>query len=84
MEFRDGDGKPLIGWTDAASAYQAWQRCSAGRPCDYTALTYERLRGTVYRFHTRTKTGRTPELDAAAPARLGRAAPGRRRRPRHH
>jgi ferredoxin-nitrate reductase len=126
------------------SAYAAWQRCSAGRPCDYTPITYERLRGgsgiqwggerlypdgvfntdsdycetygqdlstgaelpaeqhrakrpdgrafllatdytsapevpgdefplrlvtgrTVYQFHTGTKTGRVPELDAAAP-----------------
>jgi hypothetical protein len=31
-------GQPLITWTDAESAYRAWQRCSAGRPCDYTAL----------------------------------------------
>jgi anaerobic selenocysteine-containing dehydrogenase len=144
MDFRDADGEPLIRWTDARSAYREWQRCSAGRPCDYTAITYERLRGesgiqwggerlyadgvfntdsdycetygqdlttgaehtadqhrarqpggrafllathyqpapggpdddfplrlttgrTVHQFHTRTKTGRVPELDAAAP-----------------
>jgi anaerobic selenocysteine-containing dehydrogenase len=145
MDFRDRDGEPLIKWTDPESAYRAWQRCSAGRPCDYTPITYERLRGgsgiqwggerlypdgvfntdsdycetygqdlstgaelpasqhrakrpdgrafllatdyvsapevpsdefplrlvtgrTVYQFHTRTKTGRVPELDAAAPS----------------
>ncbi|WP_433306205.1 molybdopterin oxidoreductase family protein [Actinoplanes sp. CA-030573] len=145
MDFRDLDGAPLIKWTDPESAYQAWQRCSAGRPCDYTGISYERLRSsdsgiqwggdrlytdgtfntapdycetygqelttgaertgeqyralrpdgraflvaahyrpapevpgdeyplrlvtgrTVYQFHTRTKTGRVPELDAAAP-----------------
>jgi anaerobic selenocysteine-containing dehydrogenase len=144
MDFRDRDGQPLIKWTDAESAYHAWQHCSAGRPCDYTPITYERLRGgsgiqwggerlypdgvfntdsdycetygqdlstgaelpaeqhrakrpdgrafllaadyssapevpsdefplrlvtgrNVYQFHTRTKTGRVPELDAAAP-----------------
>lgn len=152
MNFRDKDGGPLIGWTDAESAFEAWKRCSAGRPCDYTGLTYERLRGgsgiqwpcneqapdgtdrlytggvtwarpdacetygkdlvtgasvsvveyrslnpegkamlrgaeflppheapsstypfqltsgrTVYHFHTRTKTGRAPQLNAAAP-----------------
>jgi anaerobic selenocysteine-containing dehydrogenase len=143
MDFRDFDGAPLITWTTPESAYAAWQRCSAGRPCDYTAISYDRLREsgvqwggerlypdgefntdsdycetygqdlttgaeftaeqhrakrpdgrafllaahyhqapeeptddfpfrlvtgrTVYQFHTRTKTGRVPELDAAAP-----------------
>jgi anaerobic selenocysteine-containing dehydrogenase len=151
MDFRDRDGRPLITWTDPRSAFEAWQRCSAGRPCDYSGLTYERLREggvqwpctaerpdgterlytdgrfntdpgncetygqdfttgaeftgdeyralepggraflhaveyqpspetpdddypmrlvtgrTVYHFHTRTKTGRAPELDRAAP-----------------
>ncbi|WP_433362917.1 molybdopterin oxidoreductase family protein [Actinoplanes sp. CA-142083] len=140
MDFRDRDGEPLITWTDPESAYEAWQRCSAGRPCDYTAITYERLRAEggiqwggerlyaggvfntdsdycetygqelstgaentaeshrakrpdgrafllaasfepppeeyplrlvtgrgIYQFHTRTKTGRVRELDAAAP-----------------
>ena len=34
---------------------------------------------TVYHFHTRTKTGRAPELQAAAPDAVGRAVPSRRR-----
>lgn len=151
MDFRDRDGARLPGWTDPESAFRAWQQCSAGRPCDYTGLSYDKLRAggvqwpcnaehpegteriyadgrfwsqpdyceaygkdlitgaplepteyralnptgraiikaaeyvpaherpsleypfalitgrTVYHFHTRTKTGRTPELDAAAP-----------------
>ncbi|WP_432058535.1 molybdopterin oxidoreductase family protein [Streptomyces sp. bgisy022] len=152
MDFRDKDGAPLVGWHDAESAFAAWQRCSAGRPCDYTGLSYDKLRRdggvqwpctddapdgtprlytdgiayaapdvcesygrdlvtgasvgadgyralnpegravlkaaeyipphedtsdelplqlvtgrTVYHFHTRTKTGRAPELNAAAP-----------------
>ncbi|MFJ1706317.1 molybdopterin oxidoreductase family protein [Kitasatospora sp. NPDC088346] len=45
MDFRDRDGRPLIGWHDPESAFEAWKRCSAGRPCDYTGLTYRRLRG---------------------------------------
>lgn len=45
MDLRDKDGAPLITWTDAESAFAAWKRCSAGRPCDYTGLSYERLRG---------------------------------------
>ncbi|AJF63716.1 molybdopterin oxidoreductase family protein [Streptomyces vietnamensis] len=152
MDFRDKDGGPLVTWHDPESAFEAWKRCSAGRPCDYTGLSYDRLRGgsgvqwpctdaapdgtprlyadgvswahpdtcesygkdlvtgspapaaeyrhlnpdgkaviraaeylpphedsgaelpfqlttgrTLYHFHTRTKTGRTPQLDAAAP-----------------
>ena len=45
MGFRDKDGRPLIGWQDPESAFEAWKACSAGRPCDYTGLTYEKLRG---------------------------------------
>jgi anaerobic selenocysteine-containing dehydrogenase len=152
MDFRDRDGAPLISWTDPESAFEAWKRCSHGRPCDYSAMTYELLRQhggiqwpctddaptgierlytdatfntdpdycetfgqdlltgaehseteyrakapggrailhgldfhppaeepdddypyalttgrTIYHFHTRTKTGRAPELEAAAP-----------------
>jgi len=44
MDFRDRDGEPLVKWHDAASAFAAWQACSAGRPCDYTDLSYEKLR----------------------------------------
>ena len=44
MAFRDRDGKPLISWQDPEGAFEAWKGCSRGRPCDYTGLTYERLR----------------------------------------
>ena len=44
MNFRDKDGAPLIKWHDPESAFVAWQACSAGRPCDYTGLSYEKLR----------------------------------------
>jgi len=143
MDFRDRDGAPFPPWHDAASAYRAWQRASAGRLCDYSGLSWERLRDggvqwggerlytdggffahpdecetygrdlvtgapsdaseyramnpdgkamlkpapylpphetpspefpfalitgrTIHHFHTRTKTARAPELDAAAP-----------------
>lgn len=45
MDFRDRDGNPLPSWTDPESAFEAWKRCSRGRPCDYSAMTYDRLRG---------------------------------------
>jgi anaerobic selenocysteine-containing dehydrogenase len=45
MGFRDKDGAPLPPWHDAESAFEAWKQCSAGRPCDYTGLSYAKLRG---------------------------------------
>lgn len=45
MNFRDSAGAPLPAWHDAESAFEAWKRCSAGRPCDYTGITYAKLRG---------------------------------------
>ena len=45
MGFRDRDGKPLIGWHDAEGAFEAWKACSEGRPCDYSGMSYDRLRG---------------------------------------
>lgn len=45
MDFRDKDGAPLPAWHDAESAFEAWKDCSAGRPCDYTGISYDRLRG---------------------------------------
>jgi predicted molibdopterin-dependent oxidoreductase YjgC len=44
MDFRDKDGRPLLPWKDPESVFEAWKRCSAGRPCDYTGLTYRKLR----------------------------------------
>lgn len=152
LGLRDKDGAPLVKWSTAEEAFEAWKECSRGRPCDYTGITYDRLRGgsgiqwpctdqspdgterlyadgcfwshpdycesygrdlvtgapvepteykalnpqgkavlkaaeylpprelpsadhpfqlitgrTIYHFHTRTKTGRAPELQAAAP-----------------
>ncbi|WP_091507754.1 molybdopterin oxidoreductase family protein [Amycolatopsis sacchari] len=44
MDFRDKDGQPFPAWHDAESAFEAWKRASAGRPCDYSGLSYEKLR----------------------------------------
>jgi anaerobic selenocysteine-containing dehydrogenase len=151
MGLQDKDGQPLVKWRTPQEAFDAWRECSRGRPCDYSGLSYDRLRGggiqwpctedapdgterlytdgitwaspdlcesygrdletgapfeandykamnptglaviraaeyraphempdaqhplqlitgrTVYHFHTRTRTGRAPELQAAAP-----------------
>ncbi|MBV9594811.1 MAG: molybdopterin oxidoreductase family protein [Actinobacteria bacterium] len=44
MRLTDKDGEPLIKWTDPESAFEAWKQCSAGRPCDYSGLSYALLR----------------------------------------
>jgi anaerobic selenocysteine-containing dehydrogenase len=45
MDFRDKNGQPFPPWSDPESAFEAWKKCSAGRPCDYTGLDYGKLRG---------------------------------------
>jgi predicted molibdopterin-dependent oxidoreductase YjgC len=152
LGLHDKDGQPLVKWTTPEECFEAWKECTRGRPCDYTGLSYDKLRGgggiqwpcndeapdgterlyedltfptfvevcedyghdvqtgatfseaefkalgsegrailkaakwtaphewagdeyplalitgrTVFHFHTRTKTGRAPELEAAAP-----------------
>jgi anaerobic selenocysteine-containing dehydrogenase len=45
MDFRTRSGAPLLDWTSPEDGFRAWQECSRGRPCDYTGISYERLRG---------------------------------------
>ncbi|GAA1351803.1 molybdopterin oxidoreductase family protein [Saccharothrix algeriensis] len=45
MDFRDLDGAPLVKWSDPEGAFEAWKECSRGRLCDYTGLSYAKLRG---------------------------------------
>jgi anaerobic selenocysteine-containing dehydrogenase len=45
LDLKDKDGEPLVKWTDPESAFEAWKECSRGRPCDYSGLTYAKLRG---------------------------------------
>lgn len=45
MDFKDKDGNPLIPWTKPEEAFNAWKKLSKGRPCDYSAMTYEKLTG---------------------------------------
>lgn len=45
MEFHDRDGGPLLPWTTPEQVFAAWRECTRGRPCDYTGISYERLRG---------------------------------------
>jgi ferredoxin-nitrate reductase len=45
MGFTDQDGEPLVKWRTPEEAFAAWSEASRGRPCDYTGITYDLLRG---------------------------------------
>ncbi len=45
LDLRDKDGAPLVKWSTPEEAFEAWKECSRGRPCNYTGITYDRLRG---------------------------------------
>ncbi|GAO52237.1 hypothetical protein G7K_6319-t1 [Saitoella complicata NRRL Y-17804] len=45
MDFRDKNGDRLVHWSKPEEAFEAWKKCTKGRPCDYTAMTYEKLTG---------------------------------------
>ncbi|MGY1803131.1 molybdopterin oxidoreductase family protein [Blastococcus sp. SYSU D00922] len=44
LGLRDKDGAPLVKWSDPEAAFEGWKECSRGRPCDYTGLSYAKLR----------------------------------------
>jgi ferredoxin-nitrate reductase len=45
MGFRDKDGAPLLKFSTPEEAFDAFKAITAGRPCDYTGLSYDKLRG---------------------------------------
>lgn len=44
LDLRDADGAPLLPWRTPEEVFEQWKRCSAGRLCDYSAMSYEKLR----------------------------------------
>ncbi|MEV1329853.1 molybdopterin-dependent oxidoreductase [Micromonospora costi] len=84
MDFRDRDGGPLIPWTTPEEAFEAWKECSRGRPCDYTGLTYDRLRGGsgIQWPCTEARPDGTERLSDHAPRPLPRSAAPRPGQPR--
>jgi anaerobic selenocysteine-containing dehydrogenase len=46
MGFTDKDGEPLLGFSTPEETFEEFKRVSAGRPCDYSGMTYEQLRGS--------------------------------------
>jgi anaerobic selenocysteine-containing dehydrogenase len=45
LGLKDKDGAPLVKWSTPQGAFDAWKECTRGRPCDYTGLSYDKLRG---------------------------------------
>ncbi|EXK33593.1 nitrate reductase-like protein [Fusarium oxysporum f. sp. melonis 26406] len=45
MEFKNKEDEPLTPWTEPEEVFEAWKRLSAGRPCDYTGMSYAKLTG---------------------------------------
>ena len=45
LDLRDKDGGPLVKWATPEACFEAWKECTRGRPCDYTGLSYDKLRG---------------------------------------
>ena len=45
LGLKDKDGQPLVKWSTPEECFEAWKECTRGRPCDYTGLSYDRLRG---------------------------------------
>ncbi|MFD7064529.1 molybdopterin oxidoreductase family protein [Streptomyces sp. NPDC059906] len=43
LGLTDKDGRPLPAWDTPEQAFEAWKAASAGRPCDYSGLTYQKL-----------------------------------------
>jgi anaerobic selenocysteine-containing dehydrogenase len=46
MGLVDKDGAPLLAFATPEGAFDEFKRISAGRPCDYSGLSYEKLRGS--------------------------------------
>ena len=46
MDFVDKDGAPLLAFATPEKEFDEFKRASAGRPCDYSGLSYEKLRGS--------------------------------------
>ena len=46
MGLEDKDGGPLVTWRTPEEAFEAWKECTRGRPCDYTGMSYDMLRGS--------------------------------------
>jgi anaerobic selenocysteine-containing dehydrogenase len=44
LGLTDRDGEPLVPWTSAEQCFEAFKRATEGQTCDYTGMSYDRLR----------------------------------------
>ena len=47
MGFKDKDGGPLLPFTTSEEAFNHWRECTKGQLCDYSGLSYARLRNSA-------------------------------------
>jgi ferredoxin-nitrate reductase len=45
LGLRDRDGAPLLKWRTPEECFEAFKTVTRGRPCDYSGLSYGKLRG---------------------------------------
>jgi anaerobic selenocysteine-containing dehydrogenase len=45
LGLADKDGEPLVKWRTPEECFEAFKGMTRGRPCDYSGLSYEKLRG---------------------------------------
>jgi anaerobic selenocysteine-containing dehydrogenase len=45
LKLTDKNGAPLIKWRTPEECFEAFKQMTRGRPCDYSGLSYDRLRG---------------------------------------
>jgi ferredoxin-nitrate reductase len=45
LGLKDKDGAALIKWSTPEECFDAFKEMTRGRPCDYSGLTYDKLRG---------------------------------------
>jgi ferredoxin-nitrate reductase len=46
LDLRDKHGQPLVKWSTPEECFDAFKAMTRGRPCDYSGLSYEKLRGS--------------------------------------
>lgn len=45
LGLTDRDGAPLLPWSSPEQAFEEFKALTSGRPCDYSGMTYDQLRG---------------------------------------
>jgi anaerobic selenocysteine-containing dehydrogenase len=45
LGLTDRDGAPLVSWRTPEECFEAFKQATRGRPCDYSGLSYPKLRG---------------------------------------